>query len=61
MDNADCGIFGSCNNKSEENAENIVRLSDFASQTAEIVYAENLDEKFFMVTSDFVSIKTGTR
>ena len=63
MDYADCGIFGSCNIKSEENAENIVRLSDFASQIAEIVYAlaENLDEKFFTVTSDFVSIKTGIR
>ena len=32
---ADCGlrgIFGPCNDKSKENAENIVRISDFASQ-----------------------------
>ena len=59
---ADCGlrgIFGSCNDKSKENGENIVRLSDFASQIAENVYtlAENLDEKFFMVTSELNSIK----
>ena len=52
-------IFGSCNDKSKENAENIVRLSDFASQIAENVYtlAEILDEKFFMVTSELNSIK----
>ena len=47
------GTFGSCNDKSKENAENTVRLSDFASQIAENVYklAKNLDENFFMVTS----------
>ena len=41
------------------NAENIGRLSDFASQIAENVLelAENLDEKFFMVTSELNSIK----
>ena len=59
---ADCGlrgIFWSCNDKSKENAENIVRLSDFASQIAENVYtfAENLDKKFFVVPSELSSTK----
>ena len=59
---ADCGLrrtFGSCNDKSKENAENIDRLSELARQIAENVFtlAENLDEKYFMVTSEFYSIK----
>ena len=59
---ADCGlrgIFGSCNDKSKENAENIVKLPEFASQIPEKVHtlAENLDDKFFMVTSELNSIK----
>ena len=52
-------LFGSCKDKTKEKTQNIVRLSDFASQKAEKVYtlAENLDEKFFSVTSELNSIK----
>ena len=54
------GIFGSCHDKSKTNAENIQKLADFTEALTEDVFKlrNELNDKFFMVTSELAAIKT---
>ena len=54
------GIVGSCHDKSEINAENKPKLADFTEALTDDVFKlENeVNDKFFMVTSELAAIKS---
>ena len=54
------GVFGSCHDKSKTNAENIQKLADFTEALTEDVFKlrNEVNDKFFMVTSELAAIKT---
>ena len=54
------GIFGSCHDKSNTNAENIQKLANFTEALTEDVFTlrNEVNDKFFMVTSELAATKT---
>ena len=54
------GIFGSCHDKSKSIAEKIQKLADFTETLTEDVFKirNEVNDKFFMVTSEFAAIKS---
>ena len=54
------GIFGSCQDKSKTNAENIQKHADFTEVLTEDVFKlrNEVNDNFFMVTSELAAIKT---
>ena len=54
------GIFVSCHDKSERNAENIQKLADFTEASTEDVFIlrNEIREKVFMVMSELAAIKS---
>ena len=54
------GIFGSCHDHAKTNAANIQKLADFTEALTEDVFKlrTEVNEKFFMVTSELAAIKS---
>ena len=54
------GIFGSCQDKSKSNAENFQKLADFTEALTEDVFKlrNEVNDNFFMVTSELAAIKS---
>ena len=54
------GFFGSCHDHAKTNAENIEKLADFTEALTEDVFKlrTEVNEKFFMVTSELAAIKS---
>ena len=54
------GIFGTCQDKSKANAENITRVADYTEQVATFVskIKSKVDKKFYLVSEELKELKT---